>query len=726
MFNAFGVTEQIHYGTFQRLCERVINQEGDVRDRVQSTITGQAVHAAPKRRNRPKILLIDEVDVFFDESFYGNIYRPSLSLRHPTIQNLAGFIWKSRGNKLTFPNLKQSTEYQACCSQFPGWERLITEAAKSMMVDVLDFQTPAYFVDNDKIAYTDHGVSSNLVYGYSTMFAYFHEHEQGNITRQSRDENTCFYINCGNFSYAEMPFRFHVVMGVTGTLKELNRAEQRIVADTYRIRKMTFSPSVFGANNLDFREESDIKIENRDDYFNCIHREIIERRDARAPAKRAVMLFFEDEKLLHEFREAPCMHDLRGGLQIMHERLTSQEKEQYVDRATQAGQITLATTYYGRGTNFVCNDKQVANNGGPHVLQTFLSEKTAEQRQIQGRTARQGGMGSYSMVLKQDDLEKFDLFEPDIECIRNQNIVFPTLNEKREAFSERKYEDRKEVVNQARELHRESEGFLASLQKGNKDFAKDYLCKINAGPSVSTSTCSRTIVLMDATGSMSSLLEKCKTTLRIMFGRASEVLHNHGISEGSFEMQLAVYRNYNCDAHTLLESSGWENKPENLCTFMNRISSQGGMGNEAIEIGLWHVNQEAAKRQELEFQCILIGDMPPNTKQEVGGKRERKGGSYWGGTRFALPTYYEDELQGMIKSRNIPIHAFFVRSSARNKFQEIAQATGGRCEELNINSPQGGERLTGLVTEEILRKAGGAQGDQLVEAYRQKYAMYAA
>jgi len=48
--------------------------------------------------------------------------------------------------------------------------------------------------------------------------------------------------------------------------------------------------------------------------------------------------------------------------------------------------------------------------------------------------------------------------------------------------------------------------------------------------------------------------------------------------------------------------------------------------------------------------------------------------------------------------------------------------TGGQCDELKIESNQGAELLTKIVSETVLKTAGGAKlGDELVQAYRQKY-----
>jgi hypothetical protein len=59
---------------------------------------------------------------------------------------------------------------------------------------------------------------------------------------------------------------------------------------------------------------------------------------------------------------------------------------------------------------------------------------------------------------------------------------------------------------------------------------------------------------------------------------------------------------------------------------------------------------------------------------------------------------------------------------AEKLFKEIATASKGRSELLDINSPTGSQMLTDLVTEEILRNVGGTRnGDALVEAYRSKF-----
>ena len=146
---------------------------------------------------------------------------------------------------------------------------------------------------------------------------------------------------------------------------------------------------------------------------------------------------------------------------------------------------------------------------------------------------------------------------------------------------------------------------------------------------------------------------------------------------------------------------------------MKKINVDGGWSNEAIEIGFWQANQE-----EKLSQIILIGDAPPNTKDEVVSKR--RDGKF-SSLKYANPTYYLDEL-AILKDNSIKVNAFYVNEIAKQSFNEIAAFTNGTCEELNIDSANGSNDLMNLVNIEVLRSIGGStKGKKLVEAYRKKF-----
>ena len=248
---------------------------------------------------------------------------------------------------------------------------------------------------------------------------------------------------------------------------------------------------------------------------------------------------------------------------------------------------------------------------------------------------------------------------------------------------------------------------------------KKFLGERNKGANGNVS--SRTICLMDATGSMGGLLNQAKNTVGEMFERATSILFDYKIPTDSFQLQFAVYRDYDCK-DGILQFSPWETRPENLRKFMEKVSAKGGGDyEEAIEIGLWHANDEDAK---LEIsQVILIGDAPPKDKEAIARDRNTYGGeTFWKKTPFCKTTHYLLEVE-KLKKRHIPVHSFYLEDGAKTKFEEISQITNGKFGSLNIHSSEGSELLTNVVTEQILSNIGQAtgKGDELVKAYKSKF-----
>jgi len=241
----------------------------------------------------------------------------------------------------------------------------------------------------------------------------------------------------------------------------------------------------------------------------------------------------------------------------------------------------------------------------------------------------------------------------------------------------------------------------------------------NRGANLETGS-SRTVLLMDATGSMSSLLSAAKETVCTMFERASDILKEKGLPTDAFLMQFSVYRDYDCNENAILQSSGWETKPTQLRSFMQTISAQGGGDyEEAIEIGLWHAFQQSELSDGIS-QVILIGDAPAKEKPAIERDRKIYGEAYWKKSKFGEKTYYRDELK-KLKDKEIPVHAFYLVSGAKENFFDIAHETGGRCEELKMDSSAGAQLLINFVTEEVLRITAGEQGEEAVQLYRKKF-----
>jgi len=726
VFKAFDIHEHISYGTFNRLCEDFINLQGDVRDIVAAIISGgQHPKQIKTLSGRPAALLIDEVDVFFNKDFYGNVYRPLLSLKHKSISSLIRHIWNTRSQptERTFTAIKSSAVYISCLEFLSGWAELLEECVKTMLNDLNTYESQEYVVEHDKIGYKDQDtISYNISYGYKTLFAYFKEWEDGNITPSTLESKTALLISCGNFSYAEIPKCYAFVMGVTGTLNTLSPPEKKLLEDAYDIRRKTFVPSVYGKNQLNFTADSttDCIIDSRASFHINLTNEIKYRLQSISTNnyQRAVLVFFETTKKLKEFLNSEPMKLIKSEqkVRILTEQTFPVDREGIIAYAVNSGGITLLGREFGRGTDFICHDDRLIQSGGIHVIQTFVSEEISEETQIKGRTARQGNKGSFSMVLIDTELEKYGISLAEINEMKSTGKLYSRINQKRCQFFEASYPENMRYVDEIKEDHNKSTCFLDQImahKQGSENHVKSFLLRQNKAPAGGVF---RTLILMDATGSMSGVITKSKHTVKTMFERMHSVIEAKG-GTATLEIQFACYRNYDCSLEMLLQVSPWETNPDNLRKFMDSISAYGGTHwEEAIEIALFHAVSEHDARPI--DQVILIGDAAPNTREQVAAGRARA--PYLVQSRFKVPTFYTEQL-AELRKRGIPVHAYFVYPSARESFRGISSlaAPGGRSEELLINSPQGHEQLTNLIAEEILRKVGG---DELVSDYRHMFA----
>jgi len=273
--------------------------------------------------------------------------------------------------------------------------------------DVKCFDVPKYEVDrsNYRIGYRNkHVISYTASYGYRTAFAYLHEFSS--IAKDIAVQQLGLQFVCGHFSFASLPHQFGVILGVTGTLKDLSNFENKAIS-TYALNKRTYTPSVFGKRKLTFREADDVYVEDNEHlWMHKIQEKIIEG----TKDKRAVLVFFEDDIKVQLFMESIY----KNGISLLQTLVTTTENIEFtVKKATNSEQVTIASAVFGRGLDFVCHYEpgSTMEKMGVKVIQTFLSESITEEIQIKGRTARQGQCGSYELVLCTPHLATFGITE---------------------------------------------------------------------------------------------------------------------------------------------------------------------------------------------------------------------------------------------------------------------------------------------------------------------------
>ncbi|MDZ4128693.1 MAG: preprotein translocase subunit SecA, partial [Hydrogenophaga sp.] len=185
--------------------------------------------------------------------------------------------------------------------------------------------------------------------------------------------------------------RYVLLCGMTGTAKEI-RAELRQVYDLRVLRIPTFKTSrrVHGPTRV-FRQSA-------------------ERWDA--VAARAATLSADGRAVLIGTRSVDASEALSkrlDALGVRHKVLNAkQDKDEAasVAAAGDIGAITVATNMAGRGTD-IRLDPVVESKGGLHVILTEFHESARVDRQLFGRSARQGNPGSVeAMVSLEDELFK--------------------------------------------------------------------------------------------------------------------------------------------------------------------------------------------------------------------------------------------------------------------------------------------------------------------------------
>ena len=99
---------------------------------------------------------------------------------------------------------------------------------------------------------------------------------------------------------------------------------------------------------------------------------------------------------------------------VLNARQDSSEAE-IIARAGEAGRVTVATNMAGRGTDILLASG-VAELGGLHVILTEFHESRRIDRQLFGRSARQGDRGSGAAIVALDD-ELFIAHAPSVAAL---------------------------------------------------------------------------------------------------------------------------------------------------------------------------------------------------------------------------------------------------------------------------------------------------------------------
>ena len=334
------------------------------------------------------------------------------------------------------------------------------------------------------------------------------------------------------------------------------------------------------------------------------------------------------------------------------------------------------------------------------------------------------------MILIDQELEEFNISLADIAS-HNPAIesMYDYLNNQRISHFVKRYPDKIKFVAINTADHNESQHFLRHLLQNETNLIAKFLLKQNQFTTiVDLGVHSRTICLIDATGSMTYTLDATKSTVLEMFKEVNEVLEENN-APSAFEFMIGFYRNYN-SLDEIFVHSNWSTNPNDLGQYLHPIRVSGGLGNEAIEVGLQFANKTS--EELMVTQVLVIGDMPPNTQLEIESHRKR----YNFDTKTADPTkwpvtFWKTEAN-KLKDNNIKISTFYVNKNAKEVFTQLA-STPKDCHELPVQTIDGATILKHLVCKSVLydiglnrnQKGDTKQAESLREAYNKKHCQQA-
>lgn len=499
-FKEFGIGDKITYGIFKEMANEVLKPEINgkkqgLRELVKDRILNHSVEQAGQVKQEDisnTTLLIDEVDVFFSDQFYGSTYGACNTIDIPELASIQEKIWEMASksyekstilkeveefikkkigernqnfkefNKFLFKpgkyyllkaedNVVIKKEYTNRSLYQEHLEKMIDAAIK--VAKGSDEYINNYEI-NDKgiISYRGNdGFYSIFTYcGYHNIFHYFR------LKNKDFDRKNYGYlnINCGKISYAKLPEKYPLILGVSGTLTTLNDHEKKAVRESYNIRENSIMPSFFGDSHLKFNSSENFTSQSSEEEWLS---KIFNRANSKVGSGQSVLIFFDTDVEIRKFKEK--FFGKFDRLHILTENTEEHTKEKYIDEAGIVKTITLATRGMGRGVDFK-SSVAVENSGGVHVIQTFFSLDIKEETQIKGRTARKDNKGSYELILCKEHLVNAGFLKEEEKEI---TINYESLNKSREQKVKEKGSNNEKRIRESESNHKTTIDFLESF-----------------------------------------------------------------------------------------------------------------------------------------------------------------------------------------------------------------------------------------------------------------------
>lgn len=410
LFRLFNVRWNIDYKPIHDLFSSCTNRNllPNRNSYVKRFLKGEEPVPFKEDKSGKRLLLIDEVDIFFGPDFYDKSSGIIELLREKESKAIVRYVWDHRDQSLSVDKVMELPECEELIKIYPNLREILKKEIRKMLGGIISFpmgREPYHQCvrKDNKIGYPDATsceTNFHTYYGdYSTQFAYFYYRETGEITSDEALENPIgIMVHCGHFAYSKLPLFYDLRLGMTGTLKELSPDESKILTE-FEFKKRSYIPTTFSKKQKTEIDETLVVDGGEEEYFQALKGAL----EKCVKDRRSALVIFEGREDLEKFRKQLAVRP--GNLLHSPEILIENQSGEYgktdasVYRATLPQTITFMIKQYGRGTDFVCRDSALIRAGGVQVISTIVAENKAEERQNIGRTARQGEPGNYRKIL---------------------------------------------------------------------------------------------------------------------------------------------------------------------------------------------------------------------------------------------------------------------------------------------------------------------------------------
>eukprot|EP00808_Paulinella_micropora_P005256 g54306.t1 len=156
LWKAYGIYEQINCSTLPRMVDALLEETADVRSLTALFLKDPKGYQPPQKaqelKEMPKVLLIDEVDVFLSDSFFSSTVNPAERLSHDSFYEFIHHVWSHRQEQaeLTRDRLLENKHLQTFLRVYPGAAHIIDSHLENLLAALPKFKEPQYSLTKTK------------------------------------------------------------------------------------------------------------------------------------------------------------------------------------------------------------------------------------------------------------------------------------------------------------------------------------------------------------------------------------------------------------------------------------------------------------------------------------------------------------------------------------------------------------------------------------------------